>query len=234
MATAASSGSGSAASATAACNDKAAFYGDVTIPDDTGFEQGVGFTKTWRFRNEGDCTWDETYTMVFAGGEILNGPLSAPLSMRVAPGEIANLSIDLRTPDRGGVFRSNWEFQNPQGARFGTGAGGHEPFWAQVIVSWMPPGGGNSGGSGSGSGGNAGQLTHHTACHAGFWGGLPHCHTRGGLGRRFRLWNLTDSLSDARSQCRKQHRPRRACQLPGQSEPRLPAGASGLDQSGAC
>jgi uncharacterized protein YkwD len=154
-ATAASTGSGSTASSTAACTDKAAFYGDVTIPDDTGFEQGVGFTKTWRFRNEGDCTWDETYAMVFAGGEILNGPLSAPLSMRVAPGEIANLSIDLRTPDRGGVFRSYWEFQNPQGARFGTGAGGHEPFWAQVIVSWMPPGGGNSGGSGGSAGGSS-------------------------------------------------------------------------------
>ena len=150
-----SSGSGPAASSSAACNDKAAFYGDVTIPDDTGFEQGVSFTKTWRFRNEGDCTWDETYTMVFSGGEILNGPLTAPLSTRVAPGEIANLSIDLRTPDRGGVFRSYWEFQNPQGARFGTGAGGHEPFWAQVVVSWTPPGGGSPGG-GDNSGGNSG------------------------------------------------------------------------------
>ena len=153
-----STASGPAASATALCTDKAAFYGDVTIPDDTGFEQGVSFTKTWRFRNEGDCTWDETYAMVFAGGEFLNGPLSAPLAVRVAPGEIANLSIDLRTPDRGGVFRSYWQFQNPQGARFGTGAGGQEPFWAQVVVSWMPPGGGNSGaGSGGGSaGGSAG------------------------------------------------------------------------------
>lgn len=130
-----------AATAPTACTDKAAFYGDVTIPDDTGFQQAVSFTKTWRFRNEGDCTWDTSYALVFAGGEILNAPLVSPLAAPIAPGQIAELSLEMRTPDRGGTFRGYWEFQNARGARFGTGAGGHDPFWVQVVVSWMPPGG---------------------------------------------------------------------------------------------
>lgn len=156
-----------ASSTSAACVDKAAFYGDVTIPDDTGFEQAASFTKTWRFRNEGDCTWDSSYSLVFAGGEILNAPLISPLTSSIAPGQIADLSLEMRTPDRGGTFRSYWEFQNTQGARFGTGAGGHDPFWVQVVVSWMPPGGGNdsggvsptppASGEGSSSQGNPGQ-----------------------------------------------------------------------------
>lgn len=145
-----------AAPTTAACTDKAAFYGDVTIPDDTGFEQAASFTKTWRFRNEGDCTWDSNYALIFAGGEILNAPLVSPLSASIAPGQIANLSLEMRTPDRGGTFRGYWEFQNAQGVRFGTGAGGHDQFWVQVVVSWMPPGGGASGG-GSNSGGQTGS-----------------------------------------------------------------------------
>jgi len=132
----------------AGCADKAAFYGDVTIPDDTAFDQAASFTKTWRFRNEGDCTWDSSYALVFAGGEMLNAPLVRLLAASVAPGQIAELSLEMRTPDRGGVFRSYWEFQNGQGVRFGTGAGGHDPFWVQVVVSWMPPGGGSPAGSG--------------------------------------------------------------------------------------
>lgn len=118
------------------CSDIAAFYGDVTIPDDTAFEQNVTFTKTWRFRNEGDCTWDSSYAIVFSGGEMLNTPLINPLPVRVAPGEIVNLSLEMRTPDRGGNFQSFWQFQNGQGARFGTGVSRHDPFWAQVVVYW--------------------------------------------------------------------------------------------------
>ncbi len=123
------------------CSNIAAFYGDVTIPDDTAFEQNVTFTKTWRFRNEGDCTWDSSYAMVFAGGEMLNTPLINPFVTQVAPGEIVNLSLEMRTPDRGGNFQSLWQFQNGQGTRFGTGASGHDPFWAQVVVYWYPPNG---------------------------------------------------------------------------------------------
>lgn len=144
--------------AAADCIDKAAFYGDVTIPDDTGFAQAASFTKTWRFRNEGDCTWDSSYALVFAGGEILNAPLVSPLAASIAPGQIAELSLDMRTPDRGGTFRGYWEFQNGRGVRFGTGAGGHDPFWVQVVVSWMPPGGGLPPGSGQdNSGGEQGN-----------------------------------------------------------------------------
>jgi uncharacterized protein YkwD len=139
------------------CTNLAAYYGDVNIPDDTVFDQETGFTKTWRFRNEGTCTWDPSYSMAFVGGEMLNAPSLVPLGQAVAPGEIINLSIDLKTPSRGGTFRSIWEFQDPTGKRFGTGLAGGERFWVQVVVKWVtavgdsnPPTGGGSSAAASG------------------------------------------------------------------------------------
>src|SRR5687768_151168 len=43
--------------------DLARFIKDVSIPDGTVFAPGASFTKTWRMRNEGTCTWSG-YTLV--------------------------------------------------------------------------------------------------------------------------------------------------------------------------
>ena len=40
-----------------ACVDKPVFVADVTIPDNTVIAPGTTFTKTWRVRNDGNCTW---------------------------------------------------------------------------------------------------------------------------------------------------------------------------------
>jgi len=37
--------------------DLAKFIDDVTVPDDTSYTPGATFTKTWRIKNEGSCTW---------------------------------------------------------------------------------------------------------------------------------------------------------------------------------
>jgi hypothetical protein len=39
------------------CTDIAAFVADVTIPDNTVMAPNQPFTKTWRLRNDGTCTW---------------------------------------------------------------------------------------------------------------------------------------------------------------------------------
>ncbi len=55
----------SSASAAQACTDRAQFVADVTVPDGTRYDPGATFTKTWRLRNAGTCTWTTSYTMVF-------------------------------------------------------------------------------------------------------------------------------------------------------------------------
>jgi hypothetical protein len=120
------------------CIDKAAFYEDVTIPDNTLFQAGEEFIKTWKIRNEGTCTWGSGYTLVFGGGDQMDGALSNPIQL-VPPQETANISIRLKAPMRGGQQTGNWEFQNASGKRFGVGSGGFDYIWVQIIVDWGLP-----------------------------------------------------------------------------------------------
>lgn len=135
---------------TEACEDKAAFYGDVTVPDGTAFQQGEKFVKTWKIRNEGSCTWGPQYSLVFSGGDIMGAPLSNPIP-EVVPGEIAEISLELTTPSRGGPHQSDWEFQNAFGERFGTGSGGLFPIWVKIVASYILPGEGSTGSGSAGT-----------------------------------------------------------------------------------
>src|SRR5688572_18810473 len=42
------------------CN-QASFVSDVTIPDNTSITVNDGFTKTWKLKNVGSCTWTSGY-----------------------------------------------------------------------------------------------------------------------------------------------------------------------------
>ncbi len=119
----------------ASCHDEAAFYADISIPDDTLMQSGQEFTKTWQVRNTGTCTWDEGYSLVYASGDIMNGPLSNPIP-KVEPGEVTDISVNLAAPARGGQHVGNWQFENSHGTRFGVGSGGHDFIWVQIVVDW--------------------------------------------------------------------------------------------------
>jgi len=130
-------GSSDASALPAECQEKAAFYGDVTIPDDTFFRQGEAFIKTWRFRNEGTCTWTPDYKVVFYGGEIMDAALSNPFPTTVLPGEQVDISLNMKAPTRGGPFQSVWGFEDPNGVRFGTGSAGKDLFWLAINVRFL-------------------------------------------------------------------------------------------------
>jgi uncharacterized protein YkwD len=123
---------------TAGCQDVAAFFNDVTVPDDTAFQQSVEFDKVWRIRNEGTCTWDG-YQLVWAGGDVFDAPLANPIPL-TAPGELVDISVPMRSPNQGGVFTSYWEFENSTGQRFGVNSGGVDLIWTRISVSWFPEG----------------------------------------------------------------------------------------------
>ncbi len=126
----------SQASSTQSCQDQAAFYSDVTVPDNTSFRQGVNFVKTWQIKNTGTCTWGPGYSLVFAGGDIMNGPQSVPLP-KVNPGDIFEISVNLTSPANGGVYLGDWEFQRPDGTRFGVNSDGVDMIWVKISVSYI-------------------------------------------------------------------------------------------------
>ena len=40
--------------------DQAQFVSDLTVPDGSSFAPGATFTKTWRLKTIGTCTWTTT------------------------------------------------------------------------------------------------------------------------------------------------------------------------------
>ncbi len=121
---------------TPACTDLVAFVSDVTIPDNTYMSPSQAYTKTWRLKNAGTCTWTTGYALVFDSGNIMGGPASQNLAGSVAPGANVDVSVNLIAPGSNGTHRGNWKLRNDKGTIFGLGSGG--PFYVQIIVGPTP------------------------------------------------------------------------------------------------
>lgn len=132
-ATSAPAATGQAASPTPQPCDRAKFVKDVTIPDGTEMDPGESFVKTWRLQNDGSCTWNSSYALVFSGGEGMNAPASVPLPGNVAPGETVELSVTLKAPEDGGKYRGDFKLRNASNVLFGLGKD-NKPFWVQIEV----------------------------------------------------------------------------------------------------
>ncbi len=123
---------------TAACTDQVAFVSDVTVPDNTYFASSTTFTKTWRLKNAGTCSWTTSYALVFDSGNIMGGPTSQNLAGNVAPGANVDISVVLTSPSSNGTHRGNWKLRNDRGTIFGLSGG---PFYVQIIVGPTPTSG---------------------------------------------------------------------------------------------
>jgi hypothetical protein len=99
--------------------DVAQFVSDVTVPDNTNFNPGDTFTKTWRIKNVGTCSWTSSYTLVFASDNQMNGPSSVALTGNVNPGDTVDLSVNLTAPGTAGTYTGNWKLRNAAGLSFG-------------------------------------------------------------------------------------------------------------------
>jgi hypothetical protein len=101
--------------------DAVSFVSDVTIPDGTVFTAGTKFTKTWRLRNAGVCTWTTNYAVIFIDGNAMGASAAINLPATVPPGQTIDLSIDMTAPSNNGTYQGNWKLRNPAGLVFGTG-----------------------------------------------------------------------------------------------------------------
>src|SRR4030042_5520432 len=113
--------SGAAPVAAASACDWAQVVADVTVPDGTTFAANTAFTKTWRIKNIGTCTWTTSYSLVFDSGSKMGGPTSVNLPKSVAPGQTVDISISLTAPSSAGHYIGYWKFKNASGVLFGIG-----------------------------------------------------------------------------------------------------------------
>ncbi len=96
--------------------DMAEFVSDVTVADGTVFKPGEIFTKTWRFKNVGSCTWTTDYKLVFKEGDLMDAVKIINLPNEVPSGQTLDISVDLVAPVQKGSYRGYWELQNTSGA----------------------------------------------------------------------------------------------------------------------
>jgi hypothetical protein len=93
--------------------DQAQFVRDVTIPDGTVFAPNATFTKTWRLKNSGTCTWSG-YSVIFDKGDSMNG--ASPTSLgTVSPNQEVDISVNLTAPNTNGSYRGYWRIRNASG-----------------------------------------------------------------------------------------------------------------------
>jgi hypothetical protein len=142
-----------APTATQSC-DIADFVADITVPDGTQFSPGENFTKTWRLKNVGTCSWTTSYAVVFHSGEQMDGPTTQALTGNVNPGETIDLSVDLKAPASNGTYTGNWRLRNGSGVLFakfyvtievGVSSSGLDLHSKAPSAEWISGGGGGAG-----------------------------------------------------------------------------------------
>jgi hypothetical protein len=97
----------------------ATFLGE-TVKDNTTFVAGDAFTKTWTLRNDGYCTWNEDYQLVFKSGNQMGGPDEINFGGEIDPGEQIILSLDLVAPADAGTYLGYWQIMTDDDVKFGS------------------------------------------------------------------------------------------------------------------
>jgi len=115
--------------------DAAAFVSDVTYPDGSNVPLGGAFTKIWRLKNVGTCTWNASYALVFVSGERLGAPSAVSLPTNVGPGQTVDLAVNMVAPNQTGHYRGFWKLRNASNALFGIGAAADSNFYVDINVT---------------------------------------------------------------------------------------------------
>jgi hypothetical protein len=99
-----------------------------TIPDNTVMDLNESFTKSWRFKNTGTCTWNTNYKLVFSDGSKMSGSSPKKFTQNVAPGEQVDITINLKAPGSAGTYKGVWKIQDDEGDYFVNN------IWVQIKV----------------------------------------------------------------------------------------------------
>lgn len=113
------------------------------------------FTKSWTVQNTGNCTWDEGYRLIFAGGPSMSegaasmgAPLDIPLgslvSLPVVPGQTVVIPLAQTAPMSDGWYVGAWNLVAPNGNNvpisYGEGSGSSMPnMYVDIVVKSSTP-----------------------------------------------------------------------------------------------
>jgi len=106
--------------------DNMIFVADVTIPDGSQVAPGSKFVKTWKVRNNGQCTWSTSYRLIYGWASDswkelkTTPPANVKLTGSVAPGAEYEISISMTAPLTSGSYLAAFRLQNDKGYNFGT------------------------------------------------------------------------------------------------------------------
>ena len=117
--------------------DWASLVDDISIPDGSLLLPGQAFTKTWRLKNIGTCTWSPEYSVAFVEGSSLGAPASVKINNTVAPGGTVDVSVQMTAPSAAGSYTSNWLLKNAAGTSFGLGSSAKAYFWVKIQVNTL-------------------------------------------------------------------------------------------------
>lgn len=107
-----------------------------TIPDGSQFFIGREFTKTWRFKNVGSCTWTQSFSAVWIQGDLMGAEAVISFSeftdVDIQPGGYVVVSITFEAPSPAGHYKGYWMLRSADGITFGLGTNGREWFWLDI------------------------------------------------------------------------------------------------------
>ena len=100
---------GSTASGEGICQSEAAFSTDVTIQPGTRFSSPTNSIKIWQLENTGQCSFTPNgYRLRFVDGELMDAPVSIPMSGAIQPGSSVEISAEFTAPASLGIHSGTW------------------------------------------------------------------------------------------------------------------------------
>lgn len=101
---------------------------DVTIGDGEAVPPNTRFVKTWRIQNTGATDWPPACSLKFVGGDHL-GHMNRVSVESLRPGHTADVSVEMTSPGKPGVYQGQWRMSTMGGQVFG------EVIWAILTVA---------------------------------------------------------------------------------------------------
>jgi len=101
----------------AACQNAAQYISDDGL-DGITYPPNTAFTKTWRLKNTGSCTWDDSYLVSYISGTTMSqqpGYWIVQQGQTVAPGQTVDISVGMTSPVENGDYVSYWGLKKVDG-----------------------------------------------------------------------------------------------------------------------
>lgn len=94
------------------------FIRDVTIGEGESVQPNTSFVKTWRIQNNGNTAWPFGVFLKYTAGDQL-GPVNLVSVKPLEAGEHYDLSVNMISPGKPGMYQGQWRMCLPSGQYFG-------------------------------------------------------------------------------------------------------------------